>query len=141
MQKDGSGLARRYPALTPTQASGGFFKSPKELSTDYLTKLREHAEYMLSQTLTAVAFKRTLREYIITVPAVWSDRARDLTASCAIQAGMGNRDTLHITSEPEAAAMYAFKMKSTGGLAARDTFVLCDAGGGYEPPHSFLTAQ
>ena len=132
MQRDGSGLARKYPALTRTQqASGGFFKSPAELSADYLTKLREHVEYMLSQTLTAVAFRRTLREYIITVPAVWSDRARDLTSSCAVEAGMGTREKLHIISEPEAAAMHAFKAMTTSGLIERDTFVLCDAGGGY----------
>ena len=132
MQKDDSGLARRFPALTRSQqATGGLYKSAEELSTDYLTKLREHAEYMLSQTLIDVAFRRTLKEYIITVPAVWSDRARDLTSSCAIAAGMGTRDNLHIISEPEAAAMYAFKSMNARGLSERDTFVLCDAGGGY----------
>ena len=77
--------------------------------------------------------RTTKREYIITVPAVWSDKAKELTAECAVDAGMGPRDRLHIVSEPEAAAIYAFSRFNeinAGSLKIGDTFVLCDAGGG-----------
>lgn len=89
---------------------------------------------MLLRTVLEAVLRRTQREYVITVPAVWEEKARDLTAKCAVDAGMGSEDKLHIVSEPEAAAIYAiskFQQINTGGLEIGDTFVLCDAGGGY----------
>ena len=84
---------------------------------------------MLVETVREAALRRTLREYIITVPAIWSEAARDLTITCAVDAGMGDREKLHVISEPEAAALYAFKENSCG-LKEEDTFMVCDAGGG-----------
>lgn len=104
--------------------------SPTRLATDYLTALRDHAERMLQASLTEKALKKTPREYVISVPAVWTDKARDLTTICAVNAGMRPAGKLHIVSEPEAAAMYAFKEMSSCGLDEGDTFMVCDAGGG-----------
>ena len=67
-------------------------------------------------------------EYIITVPAVWSDSAQAKTRSCAEAAGMGRN--LQIISEPEAAAIYALHAMDPHSIQVGDTFVLCDAGGG-----------
>lgn len=89
---------------------------------------------MLLRNVFDTVFRSTQQEYIITVPAVWTEKARDLTAKCAVNAGMGSEDKLHIVSEPEAAAMYAiskFREINPGELDVGDTFVLCDAGGGY----------
>ena len=102
---------------------------------NYLTALRTHAEHMLSQIIPEKALRRTQKEYIISVPAVWSEKAQRLTSQCAIRAGMGSEDTLHMVSEPEAAATYAFKAMNSCGLQVKDTFVLCDAGGGYDWSH------
>ena len=126
-------LQKKYPASTqlPMQSSSEYVPSPAKLATDYLAAMHRHAEYMLLQTVTEAALRRTPREYVITVPAVWSEMARDLTSTCAVDAGMGPRGRLHIVSEPEAAAMYAFKEMNLCGLDKRDTFVVCDAGGGY----------
>ena len=88
---------------------------------------------MLLRSVTDAVLRRTQPEYVITVPAVWTEKARDLTARCAAGAGMGSEDKLHIVSEPEAAAIYAvskFKEINQGVLQIGDTFVLCDAGGG-----------
>ena len=77
--------------------------------------------------------RRTQLDFIITVPAVWSEKAKHLTATCAADAGMGSQNQLHIVSEPEAAAIYAFSKFNeinSGSLELGDTFVLCDAGGG-----------
>ena len=52
------------------------------------------------------------------------------TRKAAEKAGMGNAETLHIISEPEAAAMYALDAMDPHGINVGDTFVLCDAGGG-----------
>ena len=86
---------------------------------------------MLLRTVTEAVLRRTPREYIITVPAVWTEVARELTADCAVEADMGPKDRLHLVSEPEAAALYAFGEMKSFGLEVNDTFVLCDAGGGY----------
>lgn len=43
---------------------------------------------------------------------------------------MGSGSSLHIISEPEAAAMYALDVMDPHNIEIGDTFVLCDAGGG-----------
>ena len=43
---------------------------------------------------------------------------------------MGKAKALHVVSEPEAAAMYALETMDRHNLKVKDTFVLCDAGGG-----------
>lgn len=135
MQREKSSLARKYPGKMriPLQLGSDSTFSPQRLTTDYLKAVRRHAEGMLLRTLVDAVLRRTQREYVITVPAVWTEKARDLTTKCAVDAGMGSQDKLHIISEPEAAAMYAistFKDINKGELEKGDTFVLCDAGGG-----------
>ena len=136
MQRDEDSLARKYPGTKrlPLQLPSTGGNTPEYLTTEYLRALRSHAELMVVRNVLNAAFRSTQREYVITVPAVWTEKARDLTAKCAVNAGMGSEDKLHIVSEPEAAAVYAiskFREINTGGLEVGDTFVLCDAGGGY----------
>lgn len=98
--------------------------------TDYLTALRKHAEQVLRYKLPAGALISTPLEFVITVPAVWSDAAQAKTRACAENAGMGLGSALHIISEPEAAAMYALDAMDPHNIKIGDTFVLVDAGGG-----------
>ncbi|KAI4158523.1 MAG: hypothetical protein LQ342_007364 [Letrouitia transgressa] len=119
-------LSRQYPdqnALPP-----GYNFSGEKLCTDYLKALREHTEEVLKHKLPQSILKSTPIEYIITVPAVWSDLAQARTRSCAEAAGMGKQ--LMIISEPEAAAIYALHAMDPHSIQIGDTFVLCDAGGG-----------
>ncbi|KAL8851909.1 MAG: hypothetical protein Q9221_003236 [Calogaya cf. arnoldii] len=121
-----SDLSRQYPdqhALPP-----GYNVSGEKLCTDYLTALRKHTEEVLKHKLPQSILKSTPVEYIITVPAVWSDIAQAKTRSCAEDAGMGKQ--LMIISEPEAAAIYALHAMDPHSIKIGDTFVLCDAGGG-----------
>lgn len=136
VQQDNSNLASKYPGSTglPLQHNGRN-TSPEELATEYLRALRRHAGFILSQTLPKAALNSIPREYIITVPALWTERARDLTSKCASRAGMGPQSQIHLISEPEAAAIYAFKEMHSYGLKLNDPFVLCDAGGGYYISH------
>jgi molecular chaperone DnaK (HSP70) len=123
-----SSLATRYPsdyALPPS------YDVPCErLVTDYLTALRESAETYLLEKLGEVVLRTTPREWIITIPAMWSESARAKTMSCAENAGMGSGGTLHIISEPEAAAMYVLQAMEPHSMNIGDTFIVCDAGGG-----------
>lgn len=121
-----SDLSRRYPdehALPPS-----YSMSPEKLCADYLTAIRQHIEQVLKHKLPQSVLRSTPIEYIITVPAVWSDTAQVKTRSCAEQAGMGK--SLQIISEPEAAAIYALHAMDPHSIKVGDTFVLCDAGGG-----------
>ena len=61
---------------------------------------------------------------------MWSDKAQAKTRACAESAGMGAGATLHIISEPEAAALYALNALDPHGIKIGETFMICDAGGG-----------
>ncbi|KAI4262006.1 MAG: hypothetical protein L6R42_002805 [Xanthoria sp. 1 TBL-2021] len=105
-------------------------QTPETLTRDYLTSLRIHFEHMLSKVLGAGSLATTPIEYVLTVPAIWTDLAKSRTKACAEEAGMGPAAALKTTSEPEAAAVWAFHEMASYGLEKGDTFVVCDAGGG-----------
>lgn len=94
---------------------------------DFLKAVRKNFESLLKQK--DAMLEKVPREYIITVPAIWEDKAKDITRKCAIDAGMGGYD-IHIIKEPEAAGIYALDTHKNHGLEVGDTFVICDAGGG-----------
>ncbi|MCJ1230796.1 hypothetical protein MMC12_007470 [Toensbergia leucococca] len=121
-------LATLFP--DPLASPPAYDLSSETLVTDYLTALRRHAEQILRYKLPQGAFQSTPLEFVITVPAVWSDAAQAKTRACAERAGMGSGQALHIITEPEAAAMYALDVMDPHNLKVGDTFVLCDAGGG-----------
>lgn len=121
-------LAAQFP--DPAASPPGYDKSTEKIVTDYLTSLRKHAEQVLRYKLPASALLSTPIEFVITVPAVWSDAAQAKTRTCAQNAGMGLGSALHIISEPEAAAMYALDAMKPHNTQVGETFVLVDAGGG-----------
>ena len=85
---------------------------------------------MLRYKLPQSALESIPIQYILTVPAVWSDMAQEKTRKCAEKAGMGNASSLQLISEPEAAAIYALDAMDPTDIKVGDSFVLCDAGGG-----------
>ncbi|KAL4861100.1 hypothetical protein BDV12DRAFT_204359 [Aspergillus spectabilis] len=76
-----------------------------------------------------VAIKDSTLKFVLTVPAVWSDKAKDATLRAAIKAGIPTQSVSHV-SEPEAAALYAMRAIQPNSTAKRDVFIVCDAGGG-----------
>ena len=127
-QRGTSNLAQLLPDSAAAPPGYGF--STEKIVTDYLTALRKHAEQILRYKLPLGALLSTPLEFVITVPAVWSDAAQAKTRTCAEAAGMGKGSALHIISEPEAAAIYALDAMDPHNIKVGDTFVLCDAGGG-----------
>lgn len=66
---------------------------------------------------------------VLTVPAIWSHRAKEKTLQAAKIAGMPGE--IKLVTEPEAAALATLKDKAEENqLMAGDAFVVCDAGGG-----------
>lgn len=77
--------------------------------SDYLTQLYKHTMETLTRRYGESFMSMTKVEFVLTVPAVWSDSAKNATLQAAEKAGMGNKETLKIISEPEAAAIYTLK--------------------------------
>ncbi|KAL8992491.1 MAG: hypothetical protein Q9188_007572, partial [Gyalolechia gomerana] len=123
-----SSLAQEFP--DEKAAVPGDDQTPERLVKDYLSAIRQHAEAVLKKNLHSSIVSIMPVEYVITVPAVWSDAAKAKTRLCAEQAGMGEGEKLQLVAEPEAAAVYALSKMRPFGLRIGDTFILCDAGGG-----------
>ena len=98
--------------------------------SDYLTKIYEHTIETLTRRYGESFMSTTPVDFVLTVPAVWSDAAKNATLQAAERAGMGNRHELRLISEPEAAAVYTLKTIHPSGLKEGDNFIVCDAGGG-----------
>ncbi|KFG84731.1 hypothetical protein MANI_027234 [Metarhizium anisopliae] len=125
----GSDLLRRYPSKTalppldPDQC--------KKLVIRYLQGVKSAIDRLFEQRVGE--FYNLPREYIITVPAMWSHGAQEAMRECAAEAFLGDpseKEELSMIAEPEAAGIYALSEMFDIGLEAGDTFVICDAGGG-----------
>jgi hypothetical protein len=103
-------------------------KSCQDLSTDYLKCIRDHVIGHLERSIGKAVVKSTTIEFTITVPAMWTDKAKKLTLDCAKAAGLGEQ--LRIISEPEAAGIYTLSTMDVRGLKQGDNVILFDAGGG-----------
>jgi Hsp70 protein len=108
------------------------------LNSDYLTCLRKHVTEILKISLCAHVLETTAIEFIITVPAIWSEAAQAKVLSCAERAGMGGGTKL--IREPEAAIMYAMDQELSK-VEVGDIVVVCDAGGGTVDLISYMIDQ
>ncbi|KAH8678766.1 hypothetical protein BGZ60DRAFT_401802 [Tricladium varicosporioides] len=108
-------------------------KEPVEVVADYLTEVRKHVYTELSGVYNGGLFDSLNKELVVTVPAVWSEKAKDLTLKAVTKAQF-NVNKISLVTEPEAAAIYTLMdMKEGPGqdqIQIGDCFVLCDAGGG-----------
>ncbi|KFY86902.1 hypothetical protein V500_07322 [Pseudogymnoascus sp. VKM F-4518 (FW-2643)] len=121
-------LSKRYPL--PSSLPLGDQHMAQKLTADYLGALKKHLIDILQIQLGEHHAKETPLQFILTVPAVWSDAAKEATLQAAETAGLGQNAPILMISEPEAAATYALHRKKLGDLSIGDTFVICDAGGG-----------
>ncbi|PYH46334.1 Hsp70 family protein [Aspergillus saccharolyticus JOP 1030-1] len=99
-----------------------------KVTADYLRCLLRHIEGILERRLGIATQDMDLR-FVLTVPAVWSDRAKDATLQAALDAGIHPQD-VSLVSEPEAAALYSLRAIQPNSVARDDVFIVCDAGGG-----------
>ncbi|KAL4886656.1 hypothetical protein BJY04DRAFT_178102 [Aspergillus karnatakaensis] len=121
------GLDESNP-LVSTKSWGD--KTPEKLAEDYLTALYKHIIYSLEQKLGAALIRTIPLEFSLTVPAIWTEAAKDKTLKACQKAGLKVNEAISLVSEPEAAAIYALHGLDPHGLKAGDSLVLCDAGGG-----------
>ena len=87
------------------------FRDASGVCEDFLRKLFEHLLTELHKEMTESILANTPMECWITLPAIWSDEAKDATLQAAKKAGFGARpgDEVFTIAEPEAAAIAALK--------------------------------
>jgi molecular chaperone DnaK (HSP70) len=105
-------------------------RTSEQLTTDYLTVLIKHLKYTLEQKLGSGILRSVPLEFVLTVPAIWSEVAKQKTLNACQKAGLDTKTSVTLVSEPEAAAIYTLHSLDPHGLEIGDSFVLCDAGGG-----------
>ncbi|KAF2084380.1 actin-like ATPase domain-containing protein [Saccharata proteae CBS 121410] len=111
-------------------------KSPQDVCTAYLRCLHQYFVHFLEKKFRPEVVKVTPVEYWVTVPAIWSDKAKSATLAAAKAAGFGSRptDKVCLISEPEAAALAALKPHIGPDVLdpvhPDESILVCDCGGG-----------
>jgi hypothetical protein len=74
---------------------------------DFLCEMYLYLSTKLQQQMSKATFDMTPMECWITLPAIWSEEAKDATLTAAKNAGFGSRadDEIYTIAEPEAAAV------------------------------------
>ena len=116
LESTGNGIANEA-------ARGG--RSVDTLVTDYMSALGDHLMYTLKEKLGEGVMKTTPLEFVVTVPAIWSELAKDKTRkACQLAKSLSAlKATIHLISEPEAAAIYALHGLDPHGLKANDRYL------------------
>jgi molecular chaperone DnaK (HSP70) len=79
--------------------------------TDFLSAVRTTTIESIERTYDAEWVQESKIEYVLTVPAIWSDSAKSLMVQAAKEAGFGtHRVDFNLVSEPEAAAAHALRV-------------------------------
>ncbi|KAI5812785.1 hypothetical protein BZA77DRAFT_323306 [Pyronema omphalodes] len=123
------------PTITPAQNTAYQLRqsgiSPVEVVTDFLSSVRQTTIAAIERTYDKQWVTESNKEFVLTVPAIWSDSARSLMVQAAQKAGFGvHRVDFNLISEPEAAAAHTLRAIQPNHLNCGDTFIICDAGGG-----------
>ncbi|EME80247.1 uncharacterized protein MYCFIDRAFT_189860 [Pseudocercospora fijiensis CIRAD86] len=115
-------------------------RKPVDLCADYLTEIARFAYREMVKKLGEEIVKQTPMDFWITVPAVWSDKAKSDTLRAVRKAAQQAKVQLHYDSqcflicEPEAAAVAAISSLAQGDsqtqVKAGDVILVCDCGGG-----------
>lgn len=101
------------PGLSANEGSGMLRlprgKSARDVCADYLREIYRDILAHLNKKLGENVVDMLQMEFWFTVPAIWSDRAKEDTMAAAKAAGFGalEGDEINLISEPEAAAVAA----------------------------------
>jgi hypothetical protein len=128
---DKNALAGEYddPALADMVGQGMMklpdFRTAEEVCEDFLHELYIYLTSKLCEEMTQSTYDTTPMECWITLPAIWSDEAKDATLNAARKAGFGSRpdDAIFTIAEPEAAAIATLKKYS--GFNAFNQIKVC----------------
>ena len=110
---DTPGLSSTFvpPCVTPAQRTALKLQqinlAPVAVVTDFLAAVREATLAYIERRYGTEWILPIRKEYVLTVPALWSDGAKSLMVQAAQDAGFGvHRVDFNLISEPEAVAAY-----------------------------------
>ncbi|CAA9962602.1 hypothetical protein P3342_002299 [Pyrenophora teres f. teres] len=128
----------------------GQSNKPVDIITDYLKHIKAHLLKNLDIQYGKGLWTTLPITLVVTVPAVWSDAAKNATLQAVNKAGFNNTKLPQLkrtvlTTEPEAAAIYTIQ-SLRGGIqddqfAIGDGFIVCDMGGGTVDLISYRVAE
>lgn len=101
-------------------------KAPVEIAADFIGAVYRHAQSEIAKVVPKDYLKLCQKHFVLSVPAVWSDAAKNATLQASKIAGIF---PVTLIKEPEAAALYTMHSLDFS-LNVGDAFVVCDAGGG-----------
>ncbi|KAK4183350.1 hypothetical protein QBC35DRAFT_467376 [Podospora australis] len=101
-------------------------KTPVEIAADFIGAVYRHALNEIAKVVPKDYFSICQKHFVLSVPAVWSDAAKNATLQASKIAGIF---PVTLIKEPEAAALYTMHSLDFS-LNIGDAFVVCDAGGG-----------
>jgi len=94
--------------------------SPVTVASDFLKSVLELTKASMEIAYGSKLVRDSKVEYILTIPAIWSDSAKALMVKAAENAGFGShRVDFNLISEPECAAAYTLKSTEPNNLKAR----------------------
>ncbi len=105
---DDSQQNRYGPSLYSKGLLKALRKEPVDVASDYLRELFRVAKNVQVRRLGDMYVKSARFRIVLTVPAVWSDKAKDATLRAAENAGLSDHQ-LNMISEPEAAALHTLQ--------------------------------
>jgi molecular chaperone DnaK (HSP70) len=76
---------------------------PEELTKIYLTYLYKHFMSVLESRLSGSVVSSTPIDFVVTVPAIWSNSAKQKTQRAAEEAGFRGTKAIYVVSEPVSA--------------------------------------
>ena len=99
------GQGKSYdPASESKKIISKMNKDPVDIVGEYLQKIVSHSTQLLERRFGNTLSRMELK-YVLTVPAVWSDKAKNSTLRAGISAGIPVSN-VSLVSEPEAAALH-----------------------------------
>ena len=75
-------------------------ETPLQLTKIYLSCLHDHFISILERKLSHRVVQMTLMDFVVTVPAIWSNAAKQATERAAAMAGFCGNKRIHLISEP-----------------------------------------
>lgn len=105
-----------------------------DLAADYLSALGNHLKQYLRETFPGMSIDTMPYQFVLTVPAMWTDLAKQRTVDSFKRAmNLPANQAVIAVSEPEAAATYVLSQmhrKNRLRMKVDDCFMVLDAGGG-----------
>ncbi|KAK4446880.1 actin-like ATPase domain-containing protein [Podospora aff. communis PSN243] len=117
------------PAKNIHEAVRELPKPAVKIAADFIGAVYKHALGEIAKRVPKRYFDICEKHFVLSVPAVWSDKAKNATLEFTQAAKLAGLDPITLIKAPEAAALYTMRDLDLA-VNVDDVYVVCDAGGG-----------